>query len=385
MYSLMVLLGLLSCAAFVRAYALTGTADAPGAAVRRRWAIVFALTLAALLYTHNWAIFFGAACGMAWLGLAVAAPRAARRELLVDALIGFGGALVLYAPWLPTTLYQAAHTGAPWSHAPNLTDLLRAPGRLLGDAAQLVLFLTAGAGLAALFGGADRRLSPRARAVAVLAVVWFGTILLAWGASQVSPAWANRYLAIGLPPLLLLGAAGLAHAGRLGLVGFALVTLMWIGDTAPSEKSNVREVAASIAPSLEPGDLVISTQPEQIPVLAYYLPAGLRYATLTGTVRDLGVADWRDGVERLRATSAGRDLKPLLDSLPPGRRLVLVEPIVYNISRWTAPWTELVRVRSTEWRQFISNDPRFRVSAVRPAEFGPPSPIALRATVLVKG
>ena len=79
-----------------------------------------------------------------------------------------------------------------------------------------------------------------------------------------------------------------------------MVALIWTGDGAPTEKSNVRAISEEIAPSLKPGDLVVSTQPEQIPVLSYYLPDGLRYATLWGPVDDLGVTDWRDGVERLR-------------------------------------------------------------------------------------
>ena len=62
----------------------------------------------------------------------------------------------------------------------------------------------------------------------------------------------------------------------------------------------MRAISEAIAPSLRPGDLVVSTQPEQIPVLDYYLPDGLRYATLWGPVDDVGVTDWRDGVERLR-------------------------------------------------------------------------------------
>ena len=111
------------------------------------------------------------------------------------------------------------------------------------------------------------------------------TIVLAWIGSQLSPAWANRYLAAGVAPFLLLAAAGFAHAGRLGLVGLALVAVLWAIDGAPEEKSNVRDVAASIAPSLRPGDLVVATQPEQVSVLDYYLPDGLRYATLTGPVR----------------------------------------------------------------------------------------------------
>ena len=43
--------------------------------------------------------------------------------------------------------------------------------------------------------------------------------------------------------------------------------------------------------------MAVSTHPEQTPVLHYYLPAGLRFATPTGPVPDPGVFDWRDVVE----------------------------------------------------------------------------------------
>ena len=104
----------------------------------------------------------------------------------------------------------------------------------------------------------------------ILAVL---TPTIAWMLSQASPAWANRYLAVALPPFLLLAAGGLAHARRLGFVGLALVVIMWAQDAAPVEKSNVRAIAHNIAPSLAPGDLVISTQPETDPGPAL-LPAG---------------------------------------------------------------------------------------------------------------
>ena len=159
--------------------------------------------------------------------------------------------------------------------------------------------------------------------------------------------------------------------------------LVWAPDNAPKEKSNVREISALVAPSLRPGDLVVSTQPEQIPVLSYYLPDGLRYATLWGPVDDVGVTDWRDGVKRMRGTTPQRYLEPLLDELPTGSRVVLMEPVITNVGRWVAPWTELVRVRSTEWRQFLSNDPRFVTTAVRPVEDLPGNHY-MRATVLVK-
>ncbi len=210
------------------------------------------------------------------------------------------------------------------------------------------------------------------------------TPLLAWTLSQASPAWANRYLAVALPPFLLLAAGGLASARRLGLVGLVLVVIMWAQDVAPVEKSNVRAIAHAIGPSLAPGDLVISTQPETIPVLHYYLPDGLRYATLTGELKEFGVWDWRDGVQRLEATTPERDLAPVIDSLPVGTRVVLVEPITWTLGRWMAPWTSLVRVRSKEWAQALSNDPRLRVASIQPTSFTPPRPNPVQATLMVK-
>jgi hypothetical protein len=379
MYALVALLGVLACGAFGRAFVL---AERPRGA-RRRWAAGFAVALAALMYTHNWALFFAAGCGLTWLVLLAAARGPERRELLVDGVIGFGGAILLFAPWLPTLAFQVQHTGAPWSSAPGWDDLFGVPGRLLGTAAQFGLLLAAGTGAVVLLDRAGGRIGAGGRALLAMGGLFLATVLVAYASSQVSPAWAMRYFAVALPPLLLLVAGGLAHARRLGLVCALLVALIWAGDGGPSAKSNVRTIAEEIAPSLKPGDVVVSTQPEQIPVLSYYLPEGLRYATLWGPVEDLGVTDWRDGVDRLQATSAPEDLEPLLDALPRGQRIVLVEPIINNLARWQAPWTELVRVRSSEWRQYLSNDPRLTPVAVRPPEIQPGINV-LRATVLLK-
>jgi mannosyltransferase len=380
MYALAALLALVGSTTFARAFA--ADADARG---RRPWAAGFAVALAALLYTHNWALFFGTACGAVWLYLVVRAPAgAARRDLLLTGAVGFGGALVLYLPWVPITLYQAAHTGAPWAEAPTVVSLLGTPGKMLGQFAQVALILVGGAGLATLFSRRDGRLTPAGRPAACLLAVALLTVVLAWTASQVSPAWATRYLAIGVAPLLLTAAAGLANAGRLGLAALVVAAALGAGDTAPDDKSNVRDVAEAIAPSLAPGDIVLSTQPEQVSALAYYLPDGVRFATLTGALRDSGVTDWRDGPERLGATSAARDLRPLLDELRAGQRLVLVSPVVFDVRRWQAPWTKLVRLRSDEWRQYVSNDSRFSVSALEPELPIERRPNAVQATVLVK-
>src|SRR3954469_15377931 len=375
MYSLVALLAIPATACFVRAYAL----DEPR---RKPWIAGFALSEAAALYTHNWPIFFAIAAAVAWAVLWWIADGPRRKELLRDGLLGFGGAVALYLPWVPTTLYQSAHTGAPWSDAPALNALLGVPGVILGRMPEIVLLICAGAGLLSMLR--TRPLSEQGRAALALIVIAALTPTIAWLLSQASPAWANRYFAVAIAPYVLLVTGGLAFARRLGLVGLILVAVMWAQDKAPSEKSNVRAVAHAIGPSLAPGDLVISTQPETIPVLHYYLPKGLRYATLTGEQADVGVWDWRDGVERLQAANPRKDLDPVIASLKPGTRVVLVEPIIWTLDRWQAPWTALVRLRSKEWAQALSNDTRLKVTAVQPLEFTPPRPNPVQATVMVK-
>ena len=119
-------------------------------------------------------------------------------------------------------------------------------------------------------------------------------------------------------------------------------------------------------------------------MLDYYLPDGLRFGTLTGPVADPGVTDWRDGVERLEATSAPRDLQPLLDAMKPGQRLALVVPEITSLNRWRAPWTSLVRLRTEEWLQTLSNDPSLSLVSVEPADPFPLSPYPVRAQVYLK-
>jgi mannosyltransferase len=372
MYALVMLLGTVAIWSFVAGFVQH----------RRRGLPVFALSLALLLYTHNWALFFGLATGVTWLLLVALEAPGARRGLLRDGALAFAAVALLYAPWLPTLVFQARHTGAPWARRPDFQQLLAAPEHLLSPVALVALVLAGGAGMATVLG--RRRRDADFRAGVALLVMAFGTMIIAWGASQASPAWATRYLAVAVAPLIALAAFGLSRAGRLGVAALLLVMVMWLGGTGREEKSNVRDVAAAISPSLRAGDLVVSTQPEQVSVLAHYLPPGLRWATLWGPVADLGVTDWRDGVDRMRHTSAARDLEPLIDRLPAGRRIVLVEPTIYDLERWSAPWTALVRLRSEEWSRAVHRDPRLQVSTIYPPSPFPQHPNPVTATVLVK-
>src|SRR5947199_204580 len=83
--------------------------------------------------------------------------------------------------------------------------------------------------------GPGRRFAPVARAALAVAVAAVVAVLLAWLSSQASPAWATRYLAAALAPLLLLCAVGISRAGRIGVAILALAAVLFFNDTATTE------------------------------------------------------------------------------------------------------------------------------------------------------
>ena len=333
MYALVALLSLLACGSFVRGFV-------DGSAAHRA---LFAAVLAALLYTHAWAIFLG-------LGFAVAAAIHLRGRLR-EAAAPFAAAAVAFAPWLPTLLDQARHTGAPWSQTPSGEALLGAiPGALDGGGGAAAVIAVGALGFLRVRG--ESRVGRVALLLGSVAAV---ALVAAWAHSHVSPSWANRYLAVLVGPVILLGATGLARAGRLGLAAAAAVSLLWLAFTVDPDKSNARAVAAATG-RLPSRTLVVSTQPEQVPLLAYYLEGAAAYSTPLGAVADERLMDWRDALPRLRAAGTG-ELHELAGRLRPGDRLALVLPLGAERG-WDAPWQLEVRRVTKAWRAAARTDAR---------------------------
>lgn len=320
---------------------------------RRGWMAVLAPTLALMVYAHNWGLFF--CIGVAGATFAFARDR--MRALLVVA----GGVLVLYLPWIPTLLFQAKHTGAPWSTAPSVHDLFFAPSAVLGgDGAYMALLLAAIAG----FGAVMQRRSDEERTIVLtLAAMVVMSVAAAFISSQVSPAWTARYFSIVLGPLLLLGARGVVRAQRLGLVALVGVVFIWATYTVRDDKENARQITAGVRPYLYAGELVISTHPEQTPVLRYYLGPHQRWATTLGPQKDPRVFDWRDAVTRLSNTRAQPTLDHLLVTVPRGREFIVISPVFRDYRAWRAKWTKLVWEKSTAWTWLLQRDPRVKLVA----------------------
>ena len=191
-----------------------------------------------------------------------------------------------------------------------------------------------------------------------LALIAVAAALLAFLCSQLQPAWSPRYLAVLFGPLLLALASVLSRGTRWTAAALVAVAGVWLLSGLAPAKSNVRTVATTVAPAIRPGDLVVVTQPEQVPVLHRYLPGGALFLTPLGVVSDPRVTDWRDGVARVRDGQAERVLTPLVDQLAPGRRVLLVMPVYKRVTQ--APWPRAVRIRTREWRASLRADPRLR-------------------------
>src|SRR5947209_15951271 len=194
MYELMGLLGVLATGAYIHAFVFR----------RRGYLIMFAICEALMLYTHAWGIFFGIGAVLALIPIWLVSDE--RRALVKDAVMAFVGAGILFLPWLPNFVYQAAHTGAPWAPPPRFgAPVLISRDLLGGDRITVAIVIALVIGLATLFTKRYRR-TREATMMWALIVLPVAMLLIAWLASQITPAFVSRYFAPALAPILLLAA-----------------------------------------------------------------------------------------------------------------------------------------------------------------------------------
>ncbi len=373
--ALMTLLGLLATAGFVHGFIYR----------RRGFLWLFAVGLALMLYTEGAALLF-------WFGAAVALGLVAsaadeRRGLARDAALCFGGAAIVYAPWLPTSLHQIAHDTSPWHDAPLLGATISS--QLLGsERVDVTLLVAVVIGITPLVTRARRR-SPEALVIWSVIVIPAAALLLTRVLGFFIPVWAWRYFAPIVAPLLLLGAFASARARLVGVAAIALcvVFLADAGAFAPSYKSDMRDVAAEVGPLLHPGDLVVVGQPEQTPLASYYLPGGLRFADPIGPIANPTYMNWADALGRLQAADPRATLGPLVASLKPGQQLLYVRPLTEGVANWKEPWTQLVRRRSAQWGAILAGDTAdgtLKLVAWAPHNYRPACCVANSATLYRK-
>jgi hypothetical protein len=254
-------------------------------------------------------------------------PVPARRDgarWLVGALV-VGG--VLFLPWVPTMLYQAANTGTPWGdrYLPAsvvVVTLVDFAGARFG-AAQFLSYLLVTAGLAGLMVRVDPdgrsviagRPQPRVRTEFVVTGLALG--LGSSAAILSSNTFASRYAAIVFALFVLIVAAGLCLLRSSAVVAVALAGVVGlslyggIGEAA-SNRSQSGEVAAAIAADVArrgvpdssvvvvacPDQLAVSLQRELDALRAGGVPAGDGDVVAYPGAGDPRFVDWVDYAER---------------------------------------------------------------------------------------
>lgn len=188
-------------------------------------AVAFALVTGLLLYTNYWAfyLFVTVAC---WLAYVALRAQGDRRRGAIYGLFALGLGALTFIPWVPTFLYQKAHTGTPWSAPPTAASAFSwFSGFVVNQSVQdqtlslhielglLVFVLLLIFGFVAAPIAKDRiefRLTgqPHARALTFVAL---GTLVVGWVASrEANTAYEPRYSSVVFPLIALLIGLGIA-------------------------------------------------------------------------------------------------------------------------------------------------------------------------------
>jgi mannosyltransferase len=268
--------------------------------------VALAALSGALLLTHYWGFYL---IGVVAVALAVKKQWAALAAIVL-------GAVVLFAPWLPTFLYQRAHTGTPWGTAPGpvevafttLVDLGGGPypegQALAGVLAALVLLGLAGRAVDGRRIELDLRTRPGVRpefvigAVALLIAVAVGT--------ATGSAFASRYTSVAFPLLILTAAFGLRSFADRRVVALVLAITSVLGlvggvRNAVYQRTQAPAVAAAIeANGGQPGDVVVYCPDQLGPDVSRLLPSGYQQATFPD-LADPHIVNWADYGTRMAA------------------------------------------------------------------------------------
>jgi mannosyltransferase len=260
-----------------------------------------------LLLSHYWSIYLLASVvgvlGWTWWH---------RRGAALPAGIAIAAGGLLFVPWLPSFLEQAAHTGTPWGRPERPTQVFTISftdwgGGPNGEAQVLGVLLLALAVLALLGRAVDgRRIEldlatrPPVRAETVVVVA---TVLLAVLAGYATAsAFASRYTAVIFPLVVLVAAVGVTtftdRRVRAGvLVAVALFGMVGAVRVARDQRTQGGSMAAYIAAHGVAGD-VVAFCPDQLgPATMRRLPdrfVGMRFPD----GGDPRLIDWVDYAER---------------------------------------------------------------------------------------
>ncbi len=321
---------------------------------------------ALLLYTHYWSIYLLATTlvWLVWQGWRGRPEwRAGARASAVAVLVG----CLAFLPWVPTFVFQSLHTGTPWATPATFAAMVNAVSSFAGGSTSqgraLALFFFALAGLG-LFGLAtdrrhidlDIRTRPLGRPTAVIVAGTLAAAII--GGFATRSAFDARYASVVFIPLILLVSLGLTvfrdRRVRVGVLAAAMV--LGLAASVPDVTTNrtqAGQVAAAIARTGRPGDVVVYCPDQLGPAVDRLLPAG-RYAQSTFP-RGSGpeFVNWVDYADAVRAGSPLTFAKHV-ESQAAGRQIFVV---------W-APQYQSYGVKCEGVVQTLQADPHYVATSV---------------------
>ncbi len=340
MYSLMILVALLGYLALSRAY------ENP----TRRRCVELGVVTAALLYTHYWGIYL---VGVAGLWLIWRIRVSGRGGPALRAMV-IGG--LFWLPWAPIFVFQALHTGTPWTAPASPGDLLQVFSDYSGGGtwgtllmfATFALFIlgtfgrTAAPGTMVTLSEPDGRvrqvpagpavlveLKPRP-GMAPLVGIAVGTLMVAViGGAVANAAFVARYTAVVLPLFLLVMATGIAiMPGRRFRAGCLAVLVLAGILTGRSENQQQRtqavQVAAVLNAQAQPGDMVVYCPDQLGPAVSRLLDVpGVEQLTFPRAIGPQRV-DWVNYKQVIASTDVSQFAQSILARVPSGKTLWLV-------------------------------------------------------------
>ena len=319
------------------------------------------LVTAALLWNHYWSMWLLAAVGLCALWTAVKAREPRRRtgaRLLVGGLV-LGG--VLFLPWMPSLMYQSAHTGTPWGErfgpaSVVVISIVDFAGARHG-AAQLLSYLLVPLVLMAttviIMSGTrppgatvteplviTGRVLPRIRTELLVMAMAMG---VGWAAAFATDnTFASRYAAIVYPLFVLCVASGIAVVRSSLATSLLLVVVLTLSAFgAVGEIRSVRSQTDSIADDIvtdvaahDVDDAVVIACPDQLGV-ALQRQLDQRSDEAPTVVPypsggDPRFVDWVGYGARNKASDAQAFVSELGDGLPADATVYLVSSSTYR-------------------------------------------------------
>jgi hypothetical protein len=288
--------------------------------------VALAVVSGALLLTHYWSFWLVAAVEvvLAWTWWRNRTPEVRRATARAFVAVAAGG--LLFLPWVPSFLYQSAHTGTPWASPQQPFSIFAivladfgGGGFRASDFVGAVLLLLV---LLAVFGAARGRRHidldlVTVRQFRVEAAVLVLTLLIGISLSILAgSAFASRYAAVFFPLFVLLVAGGITRFGdrRLLAGAFAVVlgmSCMGAYWAATYQRSEGRVAARAINASAEPGDLVVMCPDQLGPAFSRSLRDDLDVVTYP-TMAGPDLVDWVDYGQRNRASDPAAFAQDLL-------------------------------------------------------------------------